>query len=283
MWAFPGGEWEHGVVEGATLRRPWRGWMSTVASGSALTVALTLMSFADTGRPSDRPERVLNIAGGPRGRHGGAGNALSPFTELTPSATPDAPIPPPAVDGTAPSAGDASSPSPPERASTAAEVPRKVTARKETAPGSRVHPSGSTTVTTVPSETTPTTRPHIQLPSIGAATVDPLAATPRSPRKPLAPQSPNLADTPRSPHAAHHPHAPYLPYTPHAPVPPRDSQSPQPPEPPPATPHVDPDRPKNEDATECHPHADGDRDLRKLGGAFERDDGDDGGVKHPRA
>jgi hypothetical protein len=76
---FPGGEWEHGVVEGPTLRRPWRGWISTVSSGSALAVALTLMSMADVGRPSARPERVVTSLGpGPTVNHQGSGNAILP-------------------------------------------------------------------------------------------------------------------------------------------------------------------------------------------------------------
>ncbi len=65
-------------MEGPTLRRPWRGWISTVASGAALAVALTLMSMADVGHPSARPERVSTLGPSPTVDHQGRGNAIPP-------------------------------------------------------------------------------------------------------------------------------------------------------------------------------------------------------------
>jgi hypothetical protein len=50
-------------VEGPTLRRPWRGWISTLASGSVLAVALALMSIADPAHPGAHPERVVSTIG----------------------------------------------------------------------------------------------------------------------------------------------------------------------------------------------------------------------------
>jgi len=50
-------------VEGPTLRRPWLGWISTVASGSVLAVALALMSIADAAHPGAHPERVVSTIG----------------------------------------------------------------------------------------------------------------------------------------------------------------------------------------------------------------------------
>lgn len=50
-------------MEGPTLRRPWRGWISILASGSVLAVALALMTIADAGHPGAHPERVVSTVG----------------------------------------------------------------------------------------------------------------------------------------------------------------------------------------------------------------------------
>src|SRR3954467_6348782 len=45
--SFPGGEWEHVAVEGATLRRLKRSWVSVVTSVCALAIASSMMALSD--------------------------------------------------------------------------------------------------------------------------------------------------------------------------------------------------------------------------------------------
>jgi hypothetical protein len=70
-------------VEGATLRRLRRGWISTITSVCALAISLALMSMADVGGNFTRPEHVLNLGGGPRGDHSGFGNSMFPPVQET--------------------------------------------------------------------------------------------------------------------------------------------------------------------------------------------------------
>ena len=77
-------------MEGEALRRPWRRWVSTIASVCALVIALVLMSLADVGPPAIEPVGVNQIASGPAPNHQGAGNALLP----TPPTTAPVEIPP---------------------------------------------------------------------------------------------------------------------------------------------------------------------------------------------
>src|SRR5947209_6725866 len=63
-------------VEGEALRRPWRRWVSTLASCCALVIALVLMSLADTGSPVAEPVQVNQVASGPAVNHQGAGSGL---------------------------------------------------------------------------------------------------------------------------------------------------------------------------------------------------------------
>jgi hypothetical protein len=65
-------------VEGEALWRPWRRWVSAIASCCALVVALVLMSLADVGSPVSQPVHVNEIASGPTPDHQGAGNGLVP-------------------------------------------------------------------------------------------------------------------------------------------------------------------------------------------------------------
>ncbi len=150
MWQLSsGGEWEHGVVEGPTLRRPWRGWISTVASGVALAVALTLMAVADPGHPGRRLERVVKSLGpGPAADHQGGGNAIGPTrTPAGKAPATSAPVvpgePQPATTGTAPKA----------RAQLAASV---APTPNLAADGQGAQPAAG--------PTSPTTRPHVDVP-----------------------------------------------------------------------------------------------------------------------
>ncbi len=71
-------------MEGATLRRPWRTWLSTIASGCAIAIALALMSLADAGNPAAQPERVFQFGTAPQVNHQGEGVATgAPATPHT--------------------------------------------------------------------------------------------------------------------------------------------------------------------------------------------------------
>jgi hypothetical protein len=70
-------------VEGEALRRPWRRWVSTIASLCALVIALVLMSLADVGPVAIQPVQVHEIASGPAPNHQGAGEGLVPTPPTT--------------------------------------------------------------------------------------------------------------------------------------------------------------------------------------------------------
>jgi hypothetical protein len=81
-------------VEGATLRRLRRYWVSTVTSLCALVISATLMALSDGQLPGVAPERVLNLGAGPRVDHQGAGiGTIAPVERSRPS-TPAGAAPP---------------------------------------------------------------------------------------------------------------------------------------------------------------------------------------------
>ncbi len=128
-------------MEGATLRRPLRAWLSTLASGCALAVALMLMAMADGTTPLTNPSTVINL-GGAAPNHQGAGNAMFP-PSLMPGVAPNAA--PPATPGAAPVAA-AVDPNTPQLVVSVVPDNSSVTTTTTT-----------TTTTTVPGST-PTTR-----------------------------------------------------------------------------------------------------------------------------
>src|SRR5262249_37314378 len=74
------------AVEGATLRRLKRSWVSTITSACALAIAVSLMALSDGSLPGVAPERVLNLGAGPRVDHSGDGTAT--FAPDQPRVTP---------------------------------------------------------------------------------------------------------------------------------------------------------------------------------------------------
>jgi hypothetical protein len=140
------------VVEGATLRRLRRSWVSTVTSLCALAIAVSLMSIADVGGSVTRSERVVNL-GGARNDHSGLGNAMFPPVEKTrPSAPPvaheDAPTPVAGAQG--------------EANLLAASGDEMVIAGEQASNTSTSTTSTtSTTVASTPTSTTPTTQPPV--------------------------------------------------------------------------------------------------------------------------
>jgi hypothetical protein len=182
-------------VEAAALRRPWRGWISAVAVSGALAVALALMSLADVGPPTLRPERILNVGSGSRPYHGGYGNALTTTTTTTTSTTVPSSAPPPARSS--------------EISRDNAEFAMVVRPDSDKAEHHR-STSTSTTTTTVPK--TPTTR---RLDVGGPRTRG--EHTPHRPHRPHTPHEPSAPSESPEPRTPHQPHTPHLPHTPHEP------------------------------------------------------------------
>src|SRR4051812_32513004 len=60
-------------MQGATLRRPLRAWLSTIASGGAIACALGLMSLADAGNVWTPAELVESRGSAPRATPRGGG------------------------------------------------------------------------------------------------------------------------------------------------------------------------------------------------------------------
>jgi hypothetical protein len=260
------------------------------------------MSLADTGHPSSRPERVLNIGAGPRGQHSGGGNSLIPDAAALPEPVlqPDTAFTP----ELAPDALETSDDVVPVAQPEPDDTPPRGSRDDDVDDGDDDDGPGPTTPTTEPAST-PTTRPTFQIPGDGRGptTVGPQSPSkshfhhePRLPRSPRKPRWPSFGHSPHKPHGPQRPQAPLIPYKRSKPSEARHDDhdwnaqresresSPEFPIVPisPTVPHSDADRPKHEDKSDCHPHDEGERDMKRLGGAFERDDGDDGGVKHPR-
>ncbi len=171
-------------MKGATLRRPARWWISTLASACALAVALALMAMADEIQPARPPQRVFSLPAGPPVDHQGGGVAL------------------PRGDGDGSENAVATSTTPIARPTTrrtaaqlaAAKQPSKKTPRADEI----VTVVGSTSTTTAPS--TPTTGPHIRLPGPG---IDDVGGhkphVPHKPREPKAPRPPKHPKPPKPP------------------------------------------------------------------------------------
>jgi len=185
---FPsGGEWEHGAVKGATLRRPVRWWMSTLATACALAVALALMAMADEITPTRQAERVQNVPAGPPVDHQGGGVALPRIGTRVPETATTVTVPAPRTRVV-------------RRATPKAQVElaaAKQPVKKRDSTGGGVDATGSTTTT---EPTTPTTGPHIQLPGPG---IDDVGGhkphTPRKPKPPRPPKHPKPPDVPDVP------------------------------------------------------------------------------------
>lgn len=150
---------------GETLRRPMRAWLSTLASGCALAVALMLMAMADGTTPLANPAAVINL-GGPAPNHQGAGNAMfppppsrhlatSPPSGTTPAA--DAPLEP--TDANVPQlvasiVPDDTSVTTTTTTTTTTTVPRRGGRGVESTGGGSHVGSGSGSGSTVPTTTT---------------------------------------------------------------------------------------------------------------------------------